>query len=230
MGFPASSAVQIKLMHHRCPGSGCTWFLLLLGFIWCDVGSASEQLSALLQRLQIDEVQHFQYREKKRLSLLSHPWIATGDLFLAPGEVLLSQLRPRETRTLITKTRLQHFDLEGGRHYSRVLSDTTRAQGLGALLPLLAADEQPAKITEQYDAELRHRDSRWLLILKPTPPSGEVQDIRLSGEPRRPADRIVLEFRGGDSIEWRLTPQAIGPLARQRMLLLKDSLAGQRAP
>ncbi len=227
MSHSLNLAGRTRPMRHRWLASYAAVCLILLGGIWCDRAAASEPLQDVLQRLEIAGPRQFQYREKKQMSLLSHPWLAAGELFLAPGEILVAQQTPRETLTLITAKQLEHFDLQRNRRFSRALSDTSQLQGLGSLLPLFSGGEGPDKLQERFDVKLRQRGGRWVLELMPIRSPRGPGDITLSGEPGGPADRIVLEFQDGDTIEWFLRPQADGPVARQRMLRLKEGLTDQ---
>ncbi len=173
--------------------------------------AAGETLEGLLARLQFHETQRLAYRETRHMQLLSEPWQATGDLYIAAHRLVIVQQDPRRTVTEITAARLRHIDVENDNVTRLPLKQPFGVPGLEPFLLLLFGNDGAGQLERAYQPDLHQDKGRWALYLQPVASADEQPAaMTLSGATGLQPDTLVLEFADGDITEWHFTPVSSG--------------------
>ena len=204
--------------------AGYLWWLSFLVPVSSLVHAADETLDTLLTRLQIHKTQQLAYRETRHMQLLSEPWQASGELFIASHRLVIAQREPQRSLTEITATHLQHINAQNEIVTRLVLKQPFAVPVLKPFLMLLYGSGGVGQLQRVYRPELLQDRTRWTLRLAAVAPADDQPSaMTLSGAAGRQPDSLVLEFADGDFTEWQFTPLASGSEA-------DAALAAVRAP
>jgi hypothetical protein len=192
----------------------CLWWLLPVVLGSSMASADDETLEGLLARLQFHETQRFVYRETRHMQLLSEPWQATGELFIAPQRLVIVQRYPQRSLTEITATHLQHSDAQNETVTRLALKQAFAVPVLKPFLLLLYAADGAGQLQREYRPDLQQTPERWTLhLLAVAHADDQPSALTLSGAAGRQPDSLVLEFADGDFTEWQFTPLASGSAA-----------------
>ena len=210
----------------------CLWWWLLPALLGSSVASAdAETVENLLTRLQFHETQRLAYRETRHMQLLSEPWQATGDLFIAPDRLVIVQRDPRRAVTEITATHLQHSDAHNDTVTRLALKQAFAVPVLKPFLLLLYGADGAGQLQREYRTEMQQTPKRWTLRLLPVAPADDQPSaMTLSGAAGLQPDSLMLEFADGDYTEWLFTPVSRGSeadAALDAMHVPADSVADE---
>ena len=211
-----------------CGLVGWLWRLLPVVLFSSAGHAANETLETLLTRLQFQQTQRIAYRETRHMQLLSEPWQATGDLYIALDRLVILQQEPQRTLTVITATHLQHSSAQHDNITRLALQQPFDVPVLKPFLLLLYDSDAAGQLERAYRTELRHTGGRWQLQLLPVEPAEDQPSaMTLSGASGLQPDTLLLQFADGDFTEWRFTAVSTGGEAEAALeALLATDAAG----
>jgi hypothetical protein len=209
----------------RQPHSILASLLLLAAAVFPVLTVAQDTPDSVLERIRIQETRHFSYRETRILKLLEEPWLATGDMYISPQQMVIARQSPTPVFTVITADRMQHIDAGQNIDRSLKLEHPFAVPGMEPFMQLLY---RPTGDTEQerYDVNsFETAGQRWSLQLAPRQNTADgIIRIELSGDSGLGPDRMVLEHADGDRTEWQLSLQSQGEAAGRKMQQLLESI------
>ena len=176
--------------------------------------TAQDTLTAVLQRLRVQETLHFSYRETRTLQLLAAPWQATGDLYTSPRQMVIAQQSPTPVLTVISAGRMLHIDSTQDLQRSLKLEQPFAVPGMEPFMQLLYGTGGQSELEQQYTLGFDTAAQRWSLQLVPQQHTQHgIIRMQLSGASGRGPDRLLLEQADGDHTEWQLSLLSQGTAA-----------------
>jgi hypothetical protein len=193
--------------------------------------ASPDSLVDVLERMRIQETQHFRYREIRMMRMLVDPSKAMGDMYISPHRLVISQQSPRLTTTAISAERMLYIDDDQEIYRSLKLERPFAVPGMEPFMWLVFGSGGLADLEKEYKIEFNTGGQRWRLQL--TPHNYGEHDIArfwVSGNTGLGPDNLLLEYADGDRSEWQLLVQSRGGAAEQEMRRTLDQLRNCQIP
>ncbi len=179
---------------------------------------AGDSLDAVLARMQVKEVRHFLYTERRQMRLLTRQWRAEGEMFVSPRQIVVAQHVPDQRFISISKERIVFVD--PGKQIRRQYGLQGRASvsGMALLMQVFYSSGKPADIEKKFNTGFSLNHNRWNITLLPKQEDDtEVIKMTLTGEEGAEPDHLALQYKDGDRTEWTLALRNKGDDASKTM-------------
>ena len=167
--------------------------------------TAEDGFDDVLTRIHITQTLHLKYKETRHLELITAPWQATGDLYISRQQMVIAQKTPNSATTIITATRLQHYNEARRIDRSINLEQPFAVPGMEPLMQLLFQSLNSDALQQTHSITMKNKARRWSLELKPRHRTQiEIDRIQLSGLDSEWPDRLVFFYEDGDRTNWEM--------------------------
>lgn len=185
---------------------------------------AQDTLNQVLDRLKIQQTEHYRYKEVRHIELLEDPFYAGGELYISKRRMLIIQQTPTAVYTDITESQLRYISPSNEVRHTLVLKQPYAVPGMEAFLTLLYGSVSRTDLESRYQLAFAQKSGRWVLSMTPKAKS-RIKRTRLSGPEGKAPDQLKILFKDEDTIKWDLSLVEQGANAQagmQKALVLLD--------
>jgi len=193
--------------------------------------ASPDTLGDVLERMRVKETRQYRYLETRVVRMLVEPWKATGEMFISPHHLVISQQFPKSTTTAISENMMLYIDNDQEIHRSLKLERPFAVPGMEPLMQLLFVSGGIADLEEEYKVDFDAEAQRWRLQLASrTYDEHDIALFQVSGKTGQGPEVLLLEYADGDRSEWKLSVHSRGAAAEQELRRELDKLKNCQIP